>query len=126
MLSVRAGEVLLGGEAFPSVGDNPRAQSRRDLAGAVGGIGVNHHNLIGAGKRADGARDVGAFVVGDDGGGNGWHGGSELAIRRNEAGKRALRNQAGDARNVSVQGPVFGDVRRDLANQFPGLLRQLA
>ena len=126
MLGLLAGKVLLGGEAFKGVGDHPRAQSRRDLARAVSGVGVNHHNLIGAGKRADGARDVGAFVVSDDGGGNGWHGGSGLAVRRDEAGKRALRNQAGDARNVSVQGPVFGDVRRDLANQLPGLLRQLA
>ncbi len=110
MLGVRTCDVLLGGKTFKGVGDDPRTQSLRDLARAVRRVGIDHHNLIGTGERANGAGDVRLFIVGDDRGRNGWHGGLELAIG-DDGCRAALGYQFRQACNVGIQGTVRGDVR---------------
>ena len=75
MVSLGAGEILLGRKSLPGMNDDPRPQARGDLPGVIGRVSVHDDHLVRAGERTNAARDIGAFIVRNDGGRKVWHDG---------------------------------------------------
>jgi len=73
MGSLRNSKGLLRRESFPGMGQYSRTKRGGNLQRIVSGAGIDHQNLISAVERANGAGDVGGFILRDDGGGNGRH-----------------------------------------------------
>ena len=74
VLGVAGGKVFLRRVSLPGLVDDPRSQARRDGRRLVSRAGVDHHNFIGTGQRAQGAREVVGLVAGDHCGRNRRHG----------------------------------------------------